>query len=260
MGMRAQVSLQFDDSDLYHNLVVPYKEQKVLNGTIIKCLTAYYYNEEVRRLVEGVSPEDVAAASEVDNRTQAILDEIHASLFLQNNCIEELEDTIAGGMEDLNTVLNQTSDTLNSRGWVKPQESEYGSGVGSVDKRFIKAIGMKSTSQEPAKEPVPLDKVDLLVEAVKLLAISVGNSEVASLLGGNQVSAPSPEPETETETSILKEESEAVLSAPEEEEDFDDVDVEESDFAPDEEETPQVTSPVIAGEAAEAMGNLLASL
>ena len=76
--MRAQVSLVFDDQSLFENMIEPYKAEKLLNGLILKCLSAYYYDTEVRNRVDGVTQDSF------NSQAQGLCNEIRASLLMQD--------------------------------------------------------------------------------------------------------------------------------------------------------------------------------
>lgn len=99
MSMRAQLSLLFDDENLFDNFIKPYKEEKLLNNLIIKCLSAYYYDEDIRNGVEGQS-KDLSGVDEVTS-TQSLVDGIRASLIMQDFLASELQDTIDAGTPDV---------------------------------------------------------------------------------------------------------------------------------------------------------------
>ena len=58
MNNRAQVSLFFNDTELLENFIKPLKQERRLNEVVIKCLTSYYYDDTVRGLIDGFSPEE----------------------------------------------------------------------------------------------------------------------------------------------------------------------------------------------------------
>ena len=111
MSMRAQVSLQFDDTELFENFVTPYKESRLLNSLIIKLLSKYYYDEEFRCLAEGTSPDDNPTEEEIQI-TQSIVDNIRSSLVMQDYLASELENYFKNGDDKLNNILNKTNKVI----------------------------------------------------------------------------------------------------------------------------------------------------
>lgn len=187
MSMRAQLSLMFDDENLFDNFVKPYKDEKLLNNLIIKCLSAYYYNEEVRNLIEGTSLDDVADSEEVTS-TQSLVDGIRASLIMQDFLASELQNTIDAGTEDVSSILNRTNEAAEKSGVAKTTQTEYGASVLKIEQHNLN-LGTSqesSTSTDTATEPN--DTLKILIMAVSKLAEASGNSEVVNLLHSSSAS------------------------------------------------------------------------
>jgi hypothetical protein len=185
--MRAQLSLMFDDENLFDNFVKPYKDEKLLNNLIIKCLSAYYYNEEVRNLIEGTSLDDVADSEEVTS-TQSLVDGIRASLIMQDFLASELQNTIDAGTEDVSSILNRTNEAAEKSGVAKTTQTEYGASVLKIEQHNLNlgASQESSTSTDTATEPN--DTLKILIMAVSKLAEASGNSEVVNLLHSSSAS------------------------------------------------------------------------
>lgn len=187
MSMRAQLSLMFDDENLFDNFVKPYKDEKLLNNLIIKCLSAYYYNEEVRNLIEGTSLDDVADSEEVTS-TQSLVDGIRASLIMQDFLASELQNTIDAGTEDVSSILNRTNEAAEKSGVAKTTQTEYGASVLKIEQHNLNlgASQESPTSTDTATEPN--DTLKILIMAVSKLAEASGNSEVVNLLHSSSAS------------------------------------------------------------------------
>lgn len=125
--MRAQVSLLFYDEDLYNNFIVPYKESKDLNGIIVRCLDAYYRNEQVRALVEGVTPSESSDDSQQVKNSSEIYSEVRKMLAVQSAMTSDLETTLADGVEDFTNILERVNKEAQESGFVKATESKFGS-------------------------------------------------------------------------------------------------------------------------------------
>ena len=187
MSMRAQLSLMFDDENLFDNFVKPYKDEKLLNNLIIKCLSAYYYNEEVRNLIEGTSLDDVADSEEVTS-TQSLVDGIRASLIMQDFLASELQNTIDAGTEDVSSILNRTNEAAEKSGVAKTTQTEYGASVLKIEQHNLN-IGETQESQSQTGSSVePSDTLKILIMAVSKLAEASGNSEVVNLLHSSPAS------------------------------------------------------------------------
>lgn len=179
--MRAQISLQFADADLFENFVTPYKENRLLNSLIIKCLSAYYYNEDVRNLIEGTSMSDATNGEEVQS-TQSIVDNIRASLVMQDYLATELQSTIDNGTEDIDNILNKTNEVARQTGVAKPSKTESGSNVLQIETKNLNNEGSDESSAPDLKGFDNNAAVNLLLNCVLSLAKSSGNTEVQSLI------------------------------------------------------------------------------
>lgn len=181
MSMRAQISLQFADADLFENFVTPYKENRLLNSLIIKCLSAYYYNEDVRNLIEGTSMSDATNGEEVQS-TQSIVDNIRASLVMQDYLATELQSTIDNGTEDIDNILNKTNEVARQTGVAKPSQTESGSNVLQIETKNLNGEGSGESSAPDLKGFDNNAAVNLLLNCVLSLAKSSGNTEVQNLI------------------------------------------------------------------------------
>lgn len=162
MSMRAQVSLQFDDTELFENFVTPYKESRLLNSLIIKLLSKYYYDEEFRCLAEGTSLNS-AVDNETVQSTQDIINAIRNSLIMQCYLVEDTSDTP--------TILNKTNGVARQTGVAKTTSTESGTNVlkdisGSKDKsENIDLIVPTSSSNQQNTESIK--NVDDFIDSIK---------------------------------------------------------------------------------------------
>ena len=187
MSMRAQLSLMFDDENLFDNFVKPYKEEKLLNNLIIKCLSAYYYNEEVRNLIEGTSLDDVADSEEVTS-TQSLVDGIRASLIMQDFLASELQNTIDAGTEDVSSILNRTNEAAEKSGVAKTTQTEYGASVLKIEQHNLNLGASQESQASTGTSTEPNDTLKILIMAVSKLAEASGNNEVVNLLHSSSAS------------------------------------------------------------------------
>ena len=195
--MRAQVSLMFDDADLFDNFITPCKEERRLNGIIVKCLKAYYLDERVRSLVEGGLETEEEGSEEVKS-TQSICDSIRASLIMQDYLVEELKQTVDNGMEDVEGILTQANKKAESHGFGSSYQTKSGSTI----------LQLEAPKQQPAEDSpsvpattgagAPDNLASILCQAVLLLAKDSNNSQVTALLqqvGYAQPAVAPPEPD-----------------------------------------------------------------
>lgn len=211
MAMRAQISLQFSDPDLYNNFILPSKDNKVLNGLIVKCLSSYYYSEEARQAIEGVSLEDLTDTSEIKS-TLDICEDIRRSLLTQDFFAEQLSQVIAKGTEDftisdINAVAAATHE-------VKAAKTDYHSTVlkigGPIQQNASAATKQDETSEFTTDNPA----ISLLIQAVQLIAKSTGVTEAESLLGSIQTSSSEAKPQLVEKTTISASAPEVLMSEP----------------------------------------------
>lgn len=176
MAMRAQLSLQFTDKDLFDNFITPAKERRELNGIIIRCLSRYYYDEAVRNAIEGYS--ETAEEPVQNSQLSAIFDDIHETLAMQSTMASMLETTISEGAEDMGDLLNRTNSEV-----VKHQDDEaFREKVSEIPR-----LGVKSqASGQTGKAGALSGREGLILQAITMLAKATGNMEVLSLFGGSQ--------------------------------------------------------------------------
>lgn len=179
MSMRAQISLQFADADLFENFVTPYKENRLLNSLIIKCLTAYYYDEDIRTSIESYSM--LNSTNKDEQSMQSIVDIIRENTVMQDYLATELQSTIDNGTEDIDNILNKTNEVARQTGVVKPSQTESGSSVLKDTHKIV-----SSSSQETAFKA----QLEILVQSIVLLAKSQNNSDVLKSLKTSGVVIP----------------------------------------------------------------------
>ena len=159
MSMRAQLSLLFDDENLFDNFIKPYKEEKLLNNLIIKCLSAYYYDEDIRNGVEGQS-KDLSGEDEVTS-TQSLVDGIRASLIMQDFLASELQDTIDAGTPDVSQILNKTNEAA-EKSWVaKTTKTEYGASVLKLEQHETN-MSTDESEQKQSEDDLSTKVIDLV--------------------------------------------------------------------------------------------------
>ena len=91
--MRVQLSLNIDDEELIEGLIEPFKQCRYLNKLIIKCLSAYYRDKQVRQMIESTSIDDIE--SKIDR-----LKEENQVLKQQLNYFEEEKARYLGKTDD----------------------------------------------------------------------------------------------------------------------------------------------------------------
>lgn len=179
--MRAQVSLMFDDADLFENFITPCKEERRLNGIIVKCLKAYYLDERVRSMIEGgVDSEEVN--SEEVKTTQSICDSIRAGLIMQNYLAEELKQTVEDGVEDIEGILSQTNKRAEDHGFGTAYQTKSGSTILQLEAPKQQAHAEAPSAPVNAGAPASDGVASILLQAVLMLAKDANNAQVTALL------------------------------------------------------------------------------
>lgn len=176
MALRAQISLQFDDAELFEQFIEPYKRNRLLNGIIIKCLSAYYYNEEVRNLIEGSTLEDVTDDENIVS-TQDMINNIRASLLMQDFLTEELQNSIDNGSEDIENILNRTNSFAKQEGVMKETKSDFGSTMLHLEDKSL-----QNSSDIPKDDSTESSKMDFIFKAISVLLRGSSDPEAKSLL------------------------------------------------------------------------------
>lgn len=150
MSMRAQISLQFSDAYLFENFIVPYREDRLLNSLIIKCLSAYFYDEDIRASIEST-----LTVKEDAQSSQSIADSIRKNLVMQDYLATELQSTIDNGTEDIDNIL--------------PNSKE-------------KELASQQKIKEAEKQAELDSKYSILLQSIVDLARCQGNTEVFEIL------------------------------------------------------------------------------
>ena len=218
MALRAQISLMFRDKDLYENFIVPSKAEKVLNDIIIKCLSAYYYDEEVRNKVEGISMADVIADSSAITDSQQICNNIREALAMQSFMASELENTINDGVDDIGDIMNKVDDL--STGFVKHTQTEYGEGIPQLSLQKSTSPNTESSVQQTANTAHSDANagynsfvIEYLMRAVLgTEGIARMNAEYDAMVSGQPQETQETPSESVTEQVVITENKETVIS------------------------------------------------
>lgn len=181
MSKRAQVSLVFTDMDLYENCIQPLKENRELSSVIIRCLTSYYYNDEVRNAIEGYSEADMAENNNNMQQAQDMINNIQASISLMGFGLDEASEILEGGIQDITDIMD--GDPTKTEAYQKYTEPTTESDeteipkIGQVNIEKFKKDKANNKLKQP-EETNNLDKItstlDMLVNAVSGLYSSLG--------------------------------------------------------------------------------------
>lgn len=159
MNNRVQLSLIFEDTDVYENLILPAKKGRFLSELMIKLVLSYYYNDDVRKIVDGdIEQED----SEFEERRNNLFTSINETLATLDFLSEEGHNITEGGTDLVSDILAGAE----KHGMAEHVETDFGGGYTKVniEKRPLE-IAEKDV-EEPIKEPVENNRVDELEKKV----------------------------------------------------------------------------------------------
>lgn len=99
------------DDTLYEELIVPYKKDRKLSDLVIRLLTQYYYNEEVRNIVD-----EVEGYQESNNAYDEYFRDIRAMVACMSTIQDSAESTIIEGTQN---ILNKAErrEHINESAW-----------------------------------------------------------------------------------------------------------------------------------------------
>lgn len=152
-NMRAQLSLLFTDKELYENFIVPSKNNRMLHSIILKCLTAYYYNADVRNQIEGVEVNNTEVDNDHIRTQQESINNIRDILTMQGFLSQELDNTMQDGIDDFTDVLDRVNKTAENYGAMSSSRNEYG---GKSVKLLALTDKQNSETGQPELEEVVL--------------------------------------------------------------------------------------------------------
>ena len=150
---RVQLSLICADETLYEGLIVPFKENKELHGLVLRLLSAYYYDGELRNAVDGHDLSEYVTQEIKDNTDQNMLfAEVRKTLTAMNFLASSAEDTLGGGIDDMLGMLNDVAKRSGGEASVK---SDYGTSAAVI--RYLPEANIESHVVD-IKEPSDSDK------------------------------------------------------------------------------------------------------
>lgn len=141
MNKRVQLSLLFSDTDVYEGLIVPWKANRELNPLIIKLLSAYYYSDEIRGLVDTFGEEEIIC-EDTTNFSQ-VIENAKSTLAYMSMLTEGARTVLADGIGDINNIASAT-------GGEPAKESKFGFSMPSFGDALNEAS--QGVSNEPASQ------------------------------------------------------------------------------------------------------------
>ena len=151
MNKRVQLSLLFSDTDVYEGLIVPWKANRELNPLIIKLLSAYYYSDEIRGLVDTFGEEEIIC-EDTTNFSQ-VIENAKSTLAYMSMLTEGARTVLADGIDDINSIASAT-------GGEPAKESKFGFSMPSFGDALNEAS--QGVSNEPASQAsqTPMQSTD----------------------------------------------------------------------------------------------------
>ena len=184
--MRTQISLIFDDENLFNNFIIPYKEQRALNGVIIRCLKAYFYSEEAKNSIELANNADYSTESGVrDEQTEQALQNIRETLLMQSFLADELEETLTQGSQDVSDILNRTNKMASDYGMAKQTKSQFNSQMMQIEMQKAALPMKEGTSASSIPSNGGVMSGELMTNILLLIAQKLDIPEINGLLSGS---------------------------------------------------------------------------
>lgn len=163
----------FTDSDLYTNMVLEAKKTKSLSKLVKKCLSAYYYYDDVRELVDFYEEGDGIVERQAIEREKFNdeLSDIKDSLATLDVYLKDLDNVVGTGLEEFSQYAKQRAELTSGSG---AEETEYGLSLiqlGDV-KKEAEHIGETAQTQKVEKLENELSELKDMMK--QLMGSSVG--------------------------------------------------------------------------------------
>lgn len=151
MNKRVQLSLLFSDTDVYEGLIVPWKANRELNPLIIKLLSAYYYSDEIRGLVDTFGEEEIIC-EDTTNFSQ-VIENAKSTLAYMSMLTEGARTVLADGIDDINSIASAT-------GGEPAKESKFGFSMPSFGDALNEASQVVSNEPTSQVSQTPMQSAD----------------------------------------------------------------------------------------------------
>ena len=207
-SLRAQVSLIFSDEDIFDNFVTPLKENKELSCMIVKLLTVYYNNEEIRNQIEGVSLDDLDGADQVIDSTEAI-NQMRQTLAMQDFLFEQAKQTLDDGVSEMD-VLMRVNDIAEQSGVVRTESTETGEALVQLSLESSTLRQAQEQSSESGNTSSLESRVGKIEEALTNIMNMLQNGAFGKPFGATHDEQVVVKVEDEPKTPILNDENEVL--------------------------------------------------
>jgi hypothetical protein len=164
MEKRAQLSLLFTDDELYDNFIVYQKQNKTLRSLVLRLLTKYYYDEDVRELVDyDGETEDGSEGNAQQNEMLEYFKQCQESLAMMSVYADSLEDLTEDSLEHFGEF---TQDLATKTQGKTSEETEFGATVPQLNMSRPKEEQRVAQVEMSAEESQRLDNIERQMESM----------------------------------------------------------------------------------------------
>lgn len=153
--------LTIDDDEVYDKLIVPYKSNRELTNLVTKLLITYYYNEDMKAIVDN---EGMFNTNSIADSYNEYFKDINAILAIQGSMQESMEETLKTGLNDIIDSAEARED-IDANVWGEPVPK-----VSARIKERVNTLQIEDTTQRAKieEEDVPdrLTKIENTLEKV----------------------------------------------------------------------------------------------
>lgn len=160
MANRIQLSLIFKDTEVFENLVVPYREARELTNLIQNLFASYYYNDRVRSIVDGFSEDELLATeASANEQFAAAAARARETLAMASALSEQMDMAIGGGLDD---IMSQMNDIASKSGGSVSEDTEFGTSMPEMGSGLH---DMFNAAKQNTQESAPEDWQDAILRA-----------------------------------------------------------------------------------------------
>lgn len=164
--LRAQLSLNFSDESVYDGLVIPLKQNRELNATVERLLSSYFYNEQVRSLVDGFDAgEAKSLMSEIDAKRNEAFKSAKETLAMMSMLSASARSTMEDGIEDIISHINSDDSTAFADSTYSPPDTMKS--IPQIIRQHASLELTSGESEKPKDEPVVRVEDDSVNETLK---------------------------------------------------------------------------------------------
>lgn len=164
MALRTQLSLIFSDEELFNGLIIPYKANKELTPLVIRLLSSYYYDENVRNAVDGFSEEGFI---EEELQEQTAFSEAarkaRETLAMMNLLTEQATMLTEDGIDDM---LSRMNDIAGATGGGVSADTEFGASMPFIGDALPdlraneQGVSLKTEESSPVGVSAPVEHIN----------------------------------------------------------------------------------------------------